>query len=860
MRWVARLFRKELGEGHLDAERRLRAKNQISDYVASGIQDVRFAGRTLRKSPGFTLIAVLTLALGIGANTAIVSLLYGLAFRNLPVPHPQQLVRFGAQAGDDQFVALSLPMFEQLARSQKVFSSTFAWWGDGVFNVEIDGAMSRADVWAVSGNFQTELGGTPEIGRLLRPDDVDLDARVATQVAVLDYSYWQRRFGGAAEVLGKTIKIEGVPFTIVGVSRKGFGGISAEAPPEITVPLTAEPLLVGETDVQKHLQRPDARWLEAAGRLRPDVTLETARAQLEALWPPIRQAMLPAGKPPAERAHFLVLRLKVESGARGASFLRRRFTQPLYLLLGISGLVLLVACVNLASLTLARAAARGHEISVRVALGASRARLVRQMLTEAVLLSLAGMVGGLAFAYWGSRALSNRIIKEIYIVPAEVHVTPDLRILGFATAAALLTGILFGLAPAWRSTREDPNSALQARSRMHGSETARLGKGLIVTQVALSLVLLAGAGLFVRTLEKLRAVDPGFRVRGMLDARLSAKPGGYKNVDWISYYRQLLERVSAEPGVASAAIVHMQPGGLNAWTVEARLKDASVPATRVDFDMAMPGAFRVMGIALLRGRDFTWQDDIHAPHVAIVSRSFAEQLVPGKDPIGQIIEITSQPKWQNVQIVGITADATLYDLRKHSPPTVYVPPLQYGDDWSGWAEILIQTDVPASAMTGTLGQILDSLGREYVFRVETISEGMERSVLRERVIAMMSAFFGGLALLLAAIGLYGLMAYSVARRTREIGIRMALGAQRELVRWLILGETLLLAAVGIAIGLPCALAASRLVASLLFGISTKDPLTLVAICSILIAIAVVAGWLPARRATRVDPMVVLRDE
>jgi predicted permease len=828
-------------------------------FLKAITQDIRFGARTLRKSPGFALVAILTLVLGIGANTAVFSLLYGVAYRNLPAPHPEQLVRFGAHHGDDSFTGLSLPMFEELARNQKVFSSVFAWAGDGVYNVEIDGAMSRADIWPVSGSFQTELGAKPALGRLLTAEDVDLHGPTANKVAVLDYGYWQRGFGGSTAILGKTIKIEGVPFTVIGVTHKGFSGISAEAPPEITLPLTADPLLDGQFDIQAKLRRPDALWLEAAGRLRPATTLKMAQAQLEASWPSIRDGLLPAGRSPAEQTRFVGLRLKVESGARGASFLRQRFTQPLYFLLAIAGLVLIVACTNLAALTLARGASRSHEISVRIALGASRVRLVQQMLTESAMLSLAGTIGGLAFAYWGSRALSDLIVREIYIVPAEVHVTPDLRILGFAAATALLTGILFGLAPAWRSTREDPNVALQESSRVAGGETGKLGRVLIVTQVALSLVLLAGAGLFIRTLQKLRAVDPGFRTNGLIDVRLSAKPGGYKDLDYISYYKQLVDRVSGLHGVRSAAIVHMQPG-VNAWSEEVLPKDADAHGQRVDFNMVMPGAFSTMGIGLLRGRDFTWQDDEHTPHVAIVSRSFAERFLPGKDPIGQSIEITSRPKWKSAQIVGVAADATLYDLRKKAPPTVYLPPMQYGVDWSGWGELLIQTDVPISAMTKSVQQIVESMGHEYVFSVEMISAGMERTLLRERITALLSAFFGGLALLLAAIGLYGLMTYQVTRRTREIGIRMALGARRELVRRLILRETLTLAGFGIVIGLPCALVGSRLIASVLYGISPKDPLTLVMVCGILIAVATVAGWLPAYRATLVDPMVALRYE
>jgi len=451
--------------------------------------DLRFGARMLRKTPGFTAVAILTLALGIGANTAIFSLLNALALRNLPVPHPEQLVRFGVRSPGDDYTGLSLPMFQEFSRTQKVFASAFAWSGDGVVNVEIDGVLSRVDEFAVTGNFHSDLGAVPEMGRLISPEDVKLDTAAPSQVVVLAYGFWQRHYGGSRDVIGKTLKIENLPFTIIGVTREQYRGVSADAPPEITIPLTAEPLIYGSSDVKKSLARPDSLWLEAAGRLKPGVTMQQARAQLRALWPGIQQAIMPADQTVAEHNRFVALELKVESGAKGASFLRHRFVKPLYVVLAISGLVLLVACVNLASLLLARAASRSHELSVRVALGASRGRLARQMLTESVMLSLGGTVAAFALADWGSLALSDFIVGQIYTVPAGLNLSPDWRVLGFTASVAICTGVLFGLAPAWRAGKEDPHAALQQSSRTLGGGGG-LGKGLVVTQVALSLVLL----------------------------------------------------------------------------------------------------------------------------------------------------------------------------------------------------------------------------------------------------------------------------------------------------------------------------------------------------------------------------------
>jgi predicted permease len=820
--------------------------------------DVCYGARVLRKNRGFAIVGITSLALAIGANTAIFSLLNGLALRALPVPQPEQLVRFGAQSGEERFVALSVPLFEQISNDQKVFSSTFGWLPDSLSTVEINGALFRNNIWAVTGNYYSEMGAMPELGRLIGPEDDDLKAASPTPVAVLAYEFWQRHYGGDRTVVGKVLKIEGAAFTIIGVTRQGFTGISTERPAEITIPFTAEPLLAGDSDVQKHLRRADAFSLEAAGRLKPHTRFEEARAQLDSLWPAIRDAQAPPNLTPAERARFLELHMKLEPGEKGASVLRDQFTKPLYVLLAISGLVLLVACVNLATLMLSRAAARSQEIAVRVALGASRTRLVRQTLTESVMLSVAGTLAGLLLAHWWSRKLADFILSQFFNAPAQLNLAPDMRVLVSTATVAILTGVLFGLAPAWRATREDPNFALQRNARKFSRGTGRLGKSLIVTQVALSLMLLTAAGLFIRTLTKLRTIEPGYQAQGVLDASLYPKPGGYKNLDWLNYYRELLARVSRIPGVESAGIAKMSLGW-RAWKESVRGSEASDAGVKADFSLVMPGFFHTVGIYPERGRIFDWRDDDRAPRVAVVSQSLANQLFGGREAVGQRLEITTEPTWQKVEIVGIVSDASLYDIRQHAPPTLYLPTTQYGE-YMGWSQMMLRSKASPAALANEVRQTVDSLGHEYVAKTHMVVETIDRSILRERIFAILSAFFGALALLLAGIGLYGLMAYNVAQRTQEIGVRMALGAARSEVLSMVLRETLGLTSIGIVVGLACALVTSHLVANMLYGVPAQDPLTLAGVSVVLTAVAAVAGWIPARRAMLVDPMVALRYE
>jgi predicted permease len=525
-------------------------------------------------------------------------------------------------------------------------------------------------------------------------------------------------------------------------------------------------------------------------------------------------------------------------------------------------LILLVACVNLANLMLARAAARRHEMSVRVAIGASRWALARHVLGESLTLSFTGALLGLAFAFWGSRLLVF-LMTEGRLFPVTLDLSPDLRVLSLTISVAILTGILFGLAPAWRSSREAPATMLQQNARSLSGRTGKLNKALIITQVALSLVLLLGAGLFVRSFQRLRSVDLGFERENLLELSLYPRPGGYQNLnnlDMKNYHKQLLERISSLPGVRSVSFSTSPIPTPEIWhdTVSATATDLNT-GTRLMANAATvsPGLFRTLGIQLLRGRDFEETDDEKHPRLAIVNSTLAEHLFPNGDAIGKTVRFGFTPDYQNIEIVGIVGNARIFDLRSAATPVIFLSYLQYPEQWGN---LIVRTSESPEALAEAVDHEIESLGHEYALSTKTIPQVISQELVEEHVTAMLSVFFAALALLLASIGLYGLMSYTVTRRTREIGIRVAVGAQRENVLWLVLRETLALALFGIAIGIPSALAATRLIATMLFGLSPSDLPTITAVSLLLLLVAVFAGYLPARRASTIDPIVALRME
>jgi len=822
-------------------------------FVANLWQNLRYAIRALGRNPGFTFFAILSLALGIGANTAIFTLINALLLRDIPVRQPERLVRLSAIRQGTK-IPFSYPMFREVERGQRVFSGMIGWGGEWTPNVEVNGVLTQDRVLAVTGNCYSELGASPFLGRLLTSEDENLSAGANSQVAVIGYEFWRRRFGGALDVVGKQIRIEGHPFTIIGITRKWFTGMTTGEPPDITVPLTAMPLIQsGEFDIGSR----SILWLNPIGRLKDGVTVQQARTQLQSFWPDVLLVTASTQTPGLRRQTFLSMGLDVSSAAKGVGGnLRSQFERPLYVLAGIVGLILLVACVNLANLMLARAASRSHEMSVRVAIGASRGTLVGQVLAESLSLALAGALLGLAFAYWGSHLLVLLMTEGT----VSLDLRPDLTVLSLAMLVGLFTGILFGLAPAWRCSREDPASLLQQNARSLSGGAGKLGKALIVMQVALSLILLLGAGLFVRSFERLRSLDLGFNQSSLLQVRLNPKPGGYDKLDMGSYHKQLLQRIANIPNVSSVAFVDFSIPSPNAWHETVSLASAD-PNTGIhhlaDGTTVSSGFFQTLGIPLLLGRPFQETDDEKHPHVAIVNSALAERLFPNDDAIGKTVRFGFMPEFQSIEIIGIARNARILDLRSAATPVIFLSCLQYPGQWGN---LIVRANGSPEALAKTVGHEVESLGHEYALSTKTIPQVISGALVEERVTAMLSGFFAALALLLASIGLYGLMSYSVTRRTREIGIRVAVGAQRENVLWLVLRETLALALLGIALGIPCALAASRLIASMLFDLSPSDLPTTAFVTMLLLLVALFAGYLPARRASAIDPMVALRTE
>jgi predicted permease len=817
-------------------------------------QDIRSAARGVRRAPGFAFVVILTFALAIGASSAIFSLLNALALRDLPVRDPGSLVLVSTVTPQGPS-SLTFPMFRELSAQQTVFSSVIGASGNSVVTVSDRGTVVKGLLWAVTGNVYGELGVRPVAGRLLGPADMTIDPPGAQPVAVLGYGFWQRHYRGDASVVGRSIEIEGKPFTVIGVAPETFTAFALVTAPDVTIPYAAWPLLSGKN--ASTLATSTSRAVRVVGRLKPGVTAERARAQLLALWPAIRESVLPPAFTGARRSEFLSLGLDVTSAAKGdETSLRKRYLQPLTLLLGIASFVLLIACTNVASLLLSRASVRRHEIGVRLALGASRWRVARQIVTEGVLLSLAGAVAGVMLSYWACAEIT-RIVFDEYLVPVVFDGRPDMTVMAFATLLAVAAGILCSALPAWRSTRGTTTAALRSEGRAF-SVSGRTGKLLVATQLAFSLVLLTMAGVLVRSLAELRAVNTGVERSDNVFVAYpdAANPRAYDGIDNDTYYQQVLQRIEAVPGVRRASVSLLKPGtGGGHREAVVRFGDTQDAGVQVTRSPVAPGFFESVGISVVKGRGFEWRDNSRGPRVTILSQSLARRLFGNADPLGQRVRVGVDPSRDGLEVIGVAADARLYDLKSPDLLAAYTPALQ--DEEPSYKCLIIRAD---NLSLAALKQAVESLGRERIGEVVTLQHITDRSLLRERLTAMMSSFFGSLVLLLAGVGLFGLMSYAVAQRRREIGIRMALGAARRRVVRDVVGEGLMVTLTGLTVGVVAALASVRVIKSLLFGVTPQDPLTLVVAGASLIAMAILACTVPASRAARVDPMITLRGE
>ncbi len=821
------------------------------------IQDVRLAIRTFWKTPVFTAVAILTLTLAIGANTAIFTVLNALVLRDLPVREPSSLISIARVTPATTDGAFSLPMFRALAERQQSLSALIGWTSYSIINIELDDVRTRGNVSAVTGNYFTELGIRPVIGRLLTDADVRIDAPQSAPIAVIGHTFWQRHFNGDPAAVGRTLRVEGTPFTIVGVAPAGFKGLGLTLEVDVTVPLTFVPI-VRDVPSAAFLNG-TANPISLTGRLHHGVTIDQARAELTTLWPAVLRAVVPPDYAGPQRARFLETTIQVREGATGVEpGLRKRFTQPLVIVMAIALFVVLIACVNIASLMMSRASSRLHEMGVRVALGATRWRLMRLLLVEGVMLSLAGALCGVFVAMWASDSLVA-VILATFTVPPSFDVHPDLRVMVFTVLLATFVGLLFSVAPAWWVGRASAAAALQSGTRT-ATRSSRTGRTLVAVQVGLSLVLLMNAGLLVRSLQAIRSVDSGIRTDGVFVVYPSARPGGYQGVDHDSYYPAVVQRLEGIAGVRDVSVSLSKPAaGVGAVPEPVSRIDAApgsaseVLATR---SAVSPGFFNTLSLPMVAGRDFSWRDHSRSRRVAVISQSLADRVFHGRDAVGERIRIGATPENQDVEVVGIVANARLYNLKDSNVAAVYVPALQTSDP-AGKCYVVRGQGVSLAAVR----QAVESLGVELInSRAESLDFIVGRALLQERLVAAVATFFGTLALLMAGVGLYGLTAYHVSERIREIGIRMALGADSKRVLVSVAGDAVRITTVGVLFGAAAGLAVAQLLRTLLFGVTTYDPVTMITTPALLLIIAIVACLQPASRAARVDPMLTLRAE
>ena len=888
-RWAAR---RELGNlGAVREDTRAMWSRTLLEQL---LQDLRYGARTILRNPAFTILAALSLALGIGANTAIYSFMDALLMRSLPVSDPGSLVVLqwhitGKKNVDDSVLhnisgqingnprtgstsaVFPFPAFELLRKSSDVLSVLFAYRPARKLNVMVQGQAEVTSGEYVSGDYFRGLGLVPAAGRLIIGDD---DRAGAPGVVVLSYGFALRRFGDAGSAAGRPVLINNTPFTAIGVAPPGFFGVDPSKTPDIYLPFHADLLLNPEGNpgpVSRYLDE-HYYWTEMMGRLPPGVTMAQAQAELARVF----EAWV-ATTATSELERRNLPEFLLQKGAAGLDNLRRAYSQPLYVLLAMVGLILAIACSNIANLLLARATARTREMAVRLSMGAGRLRVIRQLLTESLLLALVGGAAGILFAVWGIRFLTAVLAGGSGAFP--LHAELNFHVLAAASALTMITGLLFGLAPALQATRVDPMPALRAgRTGGPGSSRARLGfslgRMLVVSQMAICLLLLVGAGLFVRTLSNLQSLEVGFQRDNILLFKLNARQAGHRDPEILSFYSDLEKRLAAIPGVRSASLANSPLIGDGAWgwpvvplgkkrpekAPSGHGSGAASTATRVLG--TGPGFFSTMRIPLLAGRQFDERDRMGSPPVAIVNEAWVKVNLEGGNPVGQ--RVTSyglRMKPQEMEIIGLARSARYDDLTGDFPAVVYLPFEQNLDVPVDEMTFFLRTTGDPMAYAGAVREIVHQAdARIPVAGLSTQVAQIEGEMSQEALLARLCTVFAMLALAIACVGLYGTTSYAVARRTGEIGIRMALGAPRGTVVWMVLRDVLFLAVLGLAISLPAALGASKLVESLLFGVKPGDPRAVAAAAAILLSAALMAGYLPARKASRIDPMTAVRHE
>ena len=866
-------------------------------------RDLRYGLRMLKRSPGMTAVAILSLALGIGANTALFSVVDAVLLRTLPVEHPEQLVLFEWQSGRPFRVSgmsgtshvdvppgqrgLSLFRYDvvqqmqkaQIAETQNPLTDLFAFGPIPEVTAKVGDQPQVVSGQAVSGNYYSGLRIQPLLGRAITDED---DRAGASPVVMLSYQFWQQEFGANPSVIGQSLILNQQSFTIVGITPPAFNStLQVGYSPAITIALNLEPLLKGDrSNLGKNGQ--GVWWLNVMGRLKPGATQSQARDSLNI---PFQVAALAAMPPPRRSNQPVQIESKdypqliVESGDRGMLDTRKSYASTIYGLFIVVALVLLIACVNLANLLLARSTLRGPEIKVRLAVGAGRWRLIRQLLTESLLLAILGGIVGVFFAYWFKNALGALTNEEHGLLPRGVDLSLNWRVLGFTLGVSLFTGVLFGLAPAWRATHLDLHSTLKHSGRTTSS-LSRLSKGLLVIQVAISALLLVGAGLFIRTLHNLQRVNVGFNQENLLIFTLQPAQVGYKEEPLLRFYEQLFERLDHLPGVRAATFARVALISNDNW-----MNDFLLPGETMDTapgrdtmrQMIRENYFSTMEIPFLRGRQFTAEDDTHSPTVAIVNRQFQRQFFPNEDPIGKRITFgkpAAKDQKYEVEIIGVVADTKYMSQREKIQPLLYTPWRQQSAE-SGEMHFALRTTGDPAALVSQVREVIHKLdGNLPVTEIDTQSDRSETTLAPERLYARLFSFFGALALTLAGIGLFGVLAYSVNQRTKEIGIRMAFGAQATNVIAMVVWQGMKLVLLGLSISALVGYGLVRLLNTKyfgpdtwqqqmkeqLYGVTIGDPWTLILIAALLMLVALLACWLPARRAAKVDPLVALRYE